>query len=742
MAEVVYTGVADAAGVRGQLFGGVKFWLAQKANGGEVTLLEKEADVKIVDHTKKERLPGTYSYQYIEYSVRNGKLEDLSEHAIGPPTGTLRTVGSTIQPQKSGRTKFTPEDDRILVNWVHGFEQSGGATSGNEIYKQLEAKNPRHTWQSWRDRWVKYLKSLPRSAFVPPNAPPTPPAERTGAASETLSLAKPQKAVHKPFSQDDAELLLENGDDIMNIHSDRYHDAWQEWAEERDNPEDRTGKDWQEFWEKEIRPVYLKREAEAPSSSPTAEDDNQLRQGQQLPPKNLLVRMSPVKADPKSSNEPRSPSYHPEPQSNQTLAAPSEQTQQGLRGEFVDGASESRHTERSPGKRKRPAPEEIPSSSSPQPIRSAKRLRADEEESLFVEQDSVPEPDPVRGLPREIPDTFPTNVPDKVYINLVDDEESSESLDEYEDEDENEDEDYDSEKARSLSPELGRSPAKTSNDIQRNVSRTQALYNEPEIALDFDVPPPDGGFSDDEEEKFEEFEEFEDDDREAHDNTQQKDNSEEDEEEFHILEAEPQPQSFQTSNPLPPASDSNSTPPSSPPSISQKLYHPTTQAILAAETYDPDLSLPEPEGGWEAALLPSSPPELPPSSQSDSQQPQQQQPSQPPLRSHQQAPKPPSPNPADQLDKFIDYHLSVGYTEDSVQLALKCTNMDPVLTVRVLESMKGNGWEVPRDVKGCWTEDDDGDLESVDARRIKRVEEKHGKGAVEARWEFLEEYRR
>lgn len=81
-----------------------------------------------------------YSYRYIEDSVRNGTLEDLEKHAVGPPIGTLRQVGSTIQPSRSSRTKFTSDDDRILVNWVVGIEQSGGATSGNEIYKQLEAK--------------------------------------------------------------------------------------------------------------------------------------------------------------------------------------------------------------------------------------------------------------------------------------------------------------------------------------------------------------------------------------------------------------------------------------------------------------------------------------------------------------------------------------------------------------------------------------------------------------------------
>lgn len=83
-------------------------------------------------------------------SVRSGILEDLEQHAVGPPEGTIRAAGSTVQPSKSGRTKFTDEDDRILANWIVAMERSGGATSGNEIYKQLEAKVRERTAAEYR----------------------------------------------------------------------------------------------------------------------------------------------------------------------------------------------------------------------------------------------------------------------------------------------------------------------------------------------------------------------------------------------------------------------------------------------------------------------------------------------------------------------------------------------------------------------------------------------------------------
>ena len=82
----------------------------------------------------------SHSYTFIEGSVRNGVLEDLQHHQAGPPEGTVRSVGSIIQPAKGTRNRFTQEDDRILWNWVHINPQKRGGTDGNEIYKQLEAK--------------------------------------------------------------------------------------------------------------------------------------------------------------------------------------------------------------------------------------------------------------------------------------------------------------------------------------------------------------------------------------------------------------------------------------------------------------------------------------------------------------------------------------------------------------------------------------------------------------------------
>ncbi|KAL8978606.1 MAG: hypothetical protein Q9177_006362, partial [Variospora cf. flavescens] len=476
MAEIVYTGVIDAEGVKGNLFQGTKFWLSQKvpqrkrfieevkANGGEITQLEKEADVKIVDHRQKEQLPGTYSYQYIENSVRNGALEELETHAVGPPAGSLRTVGSTVQPPRSSRTKFTDEDDRFLANWVISFEQRGGATAGNEIYKQLE--NPRHTYQSWRDRWVKYLKDRPRSAFISTEAPPTPPAEPSAEVKALSNSPTPQQARPKPFSKDDAEDLISVGHDIMNILPENASEAWLRWAGARNNPNDHSGQEWQNFWDKSIRPVFLKRKhesASSPSEPPKAAESNtaeQYNQPEHLENTTLPVRTSPLKKGSGHRNENRSPSYHPKSPISYSKATPTDQQAEASHDTSLDGASDARQGSKSPTKRKRPPSEEVeevPSSSPPTTCRSPKRLRYADLDAPRIEVEATPQRSRLKHITREIPDTFATEHQGLEAIDSVD---YLESEREFSDSHDDEEDSY-TERSHPVSPELGRSPIRT-----------------------------------------------------------------------------------------------------------------------------------------------------------------------------------------------------------------------------------------------------------------------------------------
>ncbi|KAF1912102.1 hypothetical protein BDU57DRAFT_78918 [Ampelomyces quisqualis] len=289
----------------GQLFAGKSFWVAQRvpsrnrllddirANGGEVVALEKKADYKIADHFRKDCPPGSISYQFIEKSIREGQLRDPKDHPAGPPIGEAREPGALHRPTKSGRAAYTAEEDKILYKWVRECEANGGQASGNEIYKQLEAKYPRHTWSSWRDRYLKQLRGRPPSAFnIPDNAPPSPssdiPAEQAPAA-KTIGVTGKQTAskegktpaptkvsgqgsirdrkanvppiytlaqLETAFSSEDWEDLYAYVDAIdATKGKTTYQEAWKQWADSKDN---QTVDQWQQYYEKVVRPQWLR----------------------------------------------------------------------------------------------------------------------------------------------------------------------------------------------------------------------------------------------------------------------------------------------------------------------------------------------------------------------------------------------------------------------------------------------------------------------------------------------------
>lgn len=101
--------------------------------------LEKQADIVIADHARKSLPVGSISWTFVEKSVKLGRLESLENHRAGPAEQVIRVVGSA-QPARKGRTPFTREDDRILMEWCIRAERQGKSLKGNEIYIQLEAK--------------------------------------------------------------------------------------------------------------------------------------------------------------------------------------------------------------------------------------------------------------------------------------------------------------------------------------------------------------------------------------------------------------------------------------------------------------------------------------------------------------------------------------------------------------------------------------------------------------------------
>ncbi|KAF2279745.1 uncharacterized protein EI97DRAFT_430763 [Westerdykella ornata] len=303
-APTVYENVAPGANIKGSLFAGKKFWVSQRipqrtsflerirSNGGEVVLLEKKADYMIADHFRKDCPPGSISYTFIEESIKSGALADPEDHRAGPPLGTAREAGSMVRPTKSSRAPYTTEDDRILYNWVKEYERQGGAVSGNEIYKQLEAKHPRHTWQSYRDRYLKRLQHRkPPTLSVPHNAPPSPPSDQSadqlqsepqlepsehnemrapkpkstppvkkgGAGNVKQERAKQKKShtveeLRGMFDEEDWEELYANVDTILQASVEIYLEGWVTWAKGTTQ----TAEQWQQFFEKVVVPEWKK----------------------------------------------------------------------------------------------------------------------------------------------------------------------------------------------------------------------------------------------------------------------------------------------------------------------------------------------------------------------------------------------------------------------------------------------------------------------------------------------------
>ncbi|KAF2009491.1 hypothetical protein BU24DRAFT_428383 [Aaosphaeria arxii CBS 175.79] len=343
-APIVYDDVAAGANLNGTLFAGKKFWIAQrvplrnsildkiKSNGGEITQLEKKADYLIADHCRRDNAPGTISYTFIDASIQNGEIQDPDEHLAGPPVGTASAVSAGSKSSRTSRAAYTAEEDRILYKWVRDHEKMGGRASGNEIYIQLEAKYPRHTWHSWRDRYLKRLRDQPPAGLnVPDNAPPSPPSDQSveqvprNKSRAELSHESPGKKQDKtvktsPRSNDspkrhidkatikevytvsdlellftfvDWEELYANADVITAIDEASAKEAWARYAEVDDKK--RTTEQWKQYFEKVVLPDYQRDDSakkERVKKRVTRKHEQKSHQGGQRPERHQVWSQS------------------------------------------------------------------------------------------------------------------------------------------------------------------------------------------------------------------------------------------------------------------------------------------------------------------------------------------------------------------------------------------------------------------------------------------------------------------
>ena len=321
---VVHNGVRSDEPTTEGLFEGQKFWFSStvpqksrfiedvKANGGEVVPLEKQADICLFDHMRKNPPPGMYSYQYVEHSVRNGQLERLEAHKIGGlETRASRPVGSVTLASKGSRTPFTEADDQFLWDWMKRHKGLRGS-AGNALFRQLEEVNPRHTFQSWRDRWLKYVQYQNRASrpgdgrrqhdALPAVDPPTtantvpratsldvdgaselsktaaempveesarrkrgrpPKNQRKQPSGDTIELAGPAvRSTLQPnsraklcrFSEDDRDQVLQAAGAILQVPDHEAGPVWERMAKE--HPQ-HTAEQWRSYFREVILPGYL-----------------------------------------------------------------------------------------------------------------------------------------------------------------------------------------------------------------------------------------------------------------------------------------------------------------------------------------------------------------------------------------------------------------------------------------------------------------------------------------------------
>ncbi|TKA79603.1 hypothetical protein B0A55_03363 [Friedmanniomyces simplex] len=259
MAPLVVSHTIGNTPAVGGLFNGLAFFLLQRlpsrssyvdrlqTNGGRVVKVEAQATHIIADHLRPGCPPGSISYTFIDAAIKDGVLPDPKDHLAGPAPGTVREVGSTSAPGKQTRTAFTAEDDRVLWQWVERARSEGGRVKGNEIYKQLEAENSRHTFQAWRDRYIKKLMDKP-PAGVEVKVAASAPASLPDAPDE-----EEEEEVSAGFSKGDFEYLTAEAANILAIGEDMVDEAWQAFANAYPG---HTDEEWRAYWEEKVLPAF------------------------------------------------------------------------------------------------------------------------------------------------------------------------------------------------------------------------------------------------------------------------------------------------------------------------------------------------------------------------------------------------------------------------------------------------------------------------------------------------------
>jgi telomeric repeat-binding factor 2-interacting protein 1 len=87
---------------------------------------------------------------------------------------------------------------------------------------------------------------------------------------------------------------------------------------------------------------------------------------------------------------------------------------------------------------------------------------------------------------------------------------------------------------------------------------------------------------------------------------------------------------------------------------------------------------------------------------------------------------------------WMEEHIRNGKTGEHLIMALDCTSMNAELADRVLALLSA-GHEIPSDIPGVWTKDEDEILLGSETRKIQNLLQKHGSDFYNERFKYLEE---
>lgn len=94
----------------------------------------------------------------------------------------------------------------------------------------------------------------------------------------------------------------------------------------------------------------------------------------------------------------------------------------------------------------------------------------------------------------------------------------------------------------------------------------------------------------------------------------------------------------------------------------------------------------------------------------------------------------------DDVDGYIDELIKRGFKEPDIMTALTCTSMRPELVELVVVHL-AKSRNIPTNIAGVWTAEEDKDLEGGNAVKLKALVSKHGTDEFDARMKFLDDYR-